>query len=60
MSAESPSYSIDMIFCAGVNCTQSDLDAITASRDDVEILDYNSELYYEKYYEYVKDIKKKK
>ena len=49
-----------MIFCAGVNCTQSDLDAITASRDDVEILDYNSELYYEKYYEYVKDIKMKK
>ena len=43
-----------------INCTQSDLDAITASRDDVEILDYNSELYYEKYYEYVKDIKMKK
>ena len=35
----------------GVNCTKTDLDAIISGRDDVEILDYNSELYYEKYYE---------
>ena len=36
-----------------MNCTKSDLDAITSGRDDVEILDYNSDLYYEKYYESV-------
>ena len=35
----------------GVNCTKTDLDAITAARDDVEIVDYNTDLYYEKYYE---------
>ena len=41
-------FSTEYIFFLGVNCTQSDLEAIISGNDDVELLDLDTEkLYYE-------------
>lgn len=36
---------------SGVNCSKTDLDKINEDRNDTELLYYNNDLWYTKYYE---------
>ena len=46
--------SFQIVFFTGVNCTKEDLEALTNTNNDVELLEFDeNELWFEKSYKYV-------